>query len=89
MLKLKKTTAVFAICCFVLAGCNHAPSQNILGSFFPSWMLCASGGVVVSSLAKLVLSKVGVDEFVPAKLLVYVGLAAAVTFLLWLGWFAN
>jgi uncharacterized membrane protein len=89
MLKFVKTTIFSVISCVMLVGCNHAPSQNILGSFFPSWMLCAAGGVFVSSVAKLVLSKAGVDEFVPAKLLVYVGLAVAVTFLLWLEWFAN
>jgi hypothetical protein len=75
--------------CLLLSGCDHAPSQNILGSFFPAWMLCASAGILVSVVIRLLLIKTGIDAFVPAKLPVYGGLAIALTFLLWLLWFGN
>ncbi len=73
----------------LLSGCNHAPSQDILGSFFPAWMLCALGGLLFSVLVRLTLAKIGVNAFVPARLPVYGGLAVATTFLLWLLWFGN
>ncbi len=75
--------------CLFLAGCSHAPSQDILGSFFPAWMLCALGGLLFSVLVRLTLSRVGVNAFVPARLPVYGGLAIAATFFLWLLWFGN
>ena len=28
----------------VTAGCSAAPAQNIMGSFFPAWLLCAAIG---------------------------------------------
>lgn len=74
---------------FSLSGCNHVPSQNILGSYFPSWMLCALGGIVLTALIRQILAKAGIDSFIPARLLVYVGLAAALTLSLWLLWFGN
>jgi len=52
-------------------------------------MLCASAGILVSVVIRLLLIKTGIDAFVPAKLPVYGGLAIALTFLLWLLWFGN
>ena len=73
----------------LLAGCNHVPSQNILGSYFPSWMLCAVGGITVSALVHQLLSRMKIVAFIPARLIVYVALAVALTFLFWLLWFGN
>ncbi|MTJ83630.1 MAG: hypothetical protein F8N37_21800 [Telmatospirillum sp.] len=75
--------------CLSLAACNHVPSQNLLGSFFPSWMLCVLIGIPTALLVRLVLVKAGVDDAVPAKLPVYSALAIAVTFGLWLVLFGN
>jgi len=77
------------VLCLLLTGCDHAPLRNILGSFFPAWMLCALGGVLASLVVRQIVARTGVDAFVPAKLLVYSGLATSLTFLLWLSWFAN
>jgi hypothetical protein len=75
--------------CQVLVGCNHAPSQNILGSFFPAWMLCATAGLLLTLVIRQIVIRCGIDGFVPAKLPVYTGLTISLTFILWLGWFGN
>jgi hypothetical protein len=72
-----------------LMSCSSAPSRDILGSFFPSWMLCAVIGVVFSAVLYKVFVKLGVDQTIPAKLLVYILLAATIAFLIWLIWFGN
>ena len=72
-----------------LTACSSAPSRDILGSFFPSWMLCAVIGVIVSAIMHKVFVKIGVDQSIPAKLFVYILLAATITFLIWLIWFSN
>jgi hypothetical protein len=72
-----------------LSGCHSAPSRNIFGSYFPSWMLCALVGIVLAAIAHRTLVKTGVDPFVPKKILVYPSLAVSLTFFTWLIWFGN
>lgn len=52
-------------------------------------MLCASAGIVLAIVIRLVLAKLGLNAFVPARLLVYGALALALTFTIWLFWFGN
>lgn len=75
-----------ALAATFLAGCSGAPTVSILGSFFPSWMLCAIAGMILAVVAKQVLALAGVDKSLPAPLLVYLAFTAAFTFLLWLLW---
>ncbi len=72
-----------------LSACSAAPAQNILGSFFPAWMLCASIGVGAAILARLCLGAIGIEASVPAPPLTYIALAAAITLLVWLLWFGH
>jgi hypothetical protein len=52
-------------------------------------MLCAAGGILFTLIVRRLAVGAGIDAFVPARLLVYFGLAIALTFVLWLGWFGN
>lgn len=73
----------------VVGGCNGAPSQDVLGSFFPSWLICTGLGVVAAVLAWRILVLVRVADEVPAAALVYVAFAAAAALLFWLLWFGH
>ena len=66
-----------------------APSLDLLGSYFPAWMLCAAAGVVATVVIRQVLRVVGVGEYVVAPLLTYVGLALSATWLIWLSMFGH
>jgi hypothetical protein len=68
---------------------NLSPSQNILGSYFPSWMLCALIGIVLVAIFYNIFVKIGIHAFIPAKLLTYLSLAISFTFFIWLFWFGN
>jgi hypothetical protein len=70
----------------LLSGCSGAPSLNILGSYFPSWMLCAIAGMVLTLFVKQALAVVGLDKSLPVPLLVYLAFSVAFAFLLWLVW---
>ena len=72
-----------------LVSCSASPAQEILGSFFPAWMLCAAIGVAGAVVGRRLLVAVGVNEWIPAAPLTYIGLAAAVTLLIWLIWFSR
>lgn len=39
------------------AGCNGAPSVDVLGSFFPAWMVCVIAAVVMAFGVRYVLLK--------------------------------
>ena len=67
----------------------HSPTLDLLGSYFPAWMLCAAAGVVVAVVIRQVLIVVGVGEYVVAPLLTYVGLALSATWLIWLLMFGH
>jgi len=63
------------------------PQINVIGSFFPSWMLCAAIGIVIAVIARQVFLRVGVDPYVGPRALVYPSLALLVTLALWVTWF--
>ena len=73
---------------FAMTACDGAPSRNILGSYFPSWMVCALVGLAVALAARAVLSATGLLEELPAPLVVLLALGCAVNFALWLIWLA-
>jgi uncharacterized YccA/Bax inhibitor family protein len=71
-----------------ISGCSGSPSRNILGSYFPSWMVCALGGLIVALLARFGLKASGLLTEVPAPLVVLLCIGCATTFGLWLLWLA-
>lgn len=71
-----------------LASCNGAPSRNILGSYFPSWMVCALVGIAIAALARVVFKATGILGELPAPFLVLLAVGCTATFALWLLWLA-
>ena len=67
----------------------HSPTLNLLGSYFPAWMLCAAAGVAAAVVIRQVLAVTGISEYVVAPLLTYAGLALAATWLIWLSLFGH
>ena len=66
----------------LLAGCSRAPSVDILGSFFPAWLVCFIVAIVLTALVRLALSRLHIKVALP--MLLYPSLTAVFTFLLWL-----
>ncbi len=71
-----------------MSACSASPSRNILGAYFPSWMLCAVAGIAGALIARAVLSSAGLLEEIPAPAVVLMVLAVAVTLGIWLLWLA-
>jgi hypothetical protein len=71
-----------------LEGCNGAPSRNILGSYFPSWMVCALIGIAVAGIARAILKASGILHELPIPVVVLLAVGCAATFTLWLIWLA-
>jgi hypothetical protein len=69
----------------LLSSCSRAPSVEVLGSFFPAWLVCFIVAIVLTALVRLALLRLRVKVALP--LLTYPSLAALFTFLLWLIFF--
>jgi hypothetical protein len=67
-----------------LAGCQQAPSFNILGSFFPAWLLCLTLGILLAVGTRFLLSAIHLEEALSPPIVMYPSLAALFTFGLWL-----
>jgi hypothetical protein len=71
-----------------LGACSGSPSRNILGSYFPAWMVCALVGLAIALAARVALKASGLLRELPAPLVVLLSLGCATTFALWLLWLA-
>ncbi len=60
------------------------PQINVIGSFFPSWMLCALIGIVIALVARRLFVRAGLDPYVGPPPLIYTSLAVLVTLVLWI-----
>jgi hypothetical protein len=74
--------------CTLLQGCSRAPSFNILGSFFPSWILCGLIGILLTVGARLLFVRYQFEQHLSPLILVYPCLTAFFTFTLWLLFFS-
>ena len=70
-----------------ITGCSHSPSFNILGSYFPSWIICCGGGAIATFIAHRAFTKWNmIGELWPLPL-VYTALFSFVSCTLWLIFF--
>lgn len=72
----------------LLAGCSPSPYQVILGSYFPSWMLCLLLGILATGVIHRLLAALKLDVLLPLPLLTYLAMTFAFTFGIWLLWLA-
>ena len=68
-----------------LAGCSRAPSFDIVGSFFPAWLVLGVVAILLTALVHWLLSRLRVTLAPPV--LIYPSLTALFAFALWLIFF--
>jgi len=68
----------------LVTGCARAPAFDILGSFFPAWIVCLAVAIVFTVLSRALLSRY-VEIAWPV--LIYPSLTGIFTFALWLALF--
>lgn len=71
-----------------LSGCGRAPTFNIVGSFFPAWLVCMVAGIVLAALVSWILTRYKLEDRLAWPMLVYPCLAAFFSFTLWLLFFS-
>ena len=68
----------------VLVGCSHAPEYSIFGSFFPVWIFCSAGGLVLAAGARALIARTAIAEHLAAPVLSYLSIAIVLACMLWL-----
>jgi len=68
----------------VLAGCSHAPEYSIFGSFFPVWIFCSVGGLLLAAGARAMIARIAIGEHLAAPVLFYLSMATFLACMLWL-----
>jgi hypothetical protein len=71
----------------LVAGCSRAPSVDIIGSFFPGWLICLTIAVVLTFGVRYGLVKCRLETEVGPLALFYPSLLTLLTSLLWLVYF--
>ena len=72
----------------LLAGCSRNPNLEIVGSYFPGWMLALTIAVALTLATHSVLRRQGLDQTIGHPAIVYPGLVVLFTCALWLCFFA-
>ena len=67
-----------------ITGCGLAPSVNILGSFFPAWLICIVIGLVITILTRQLFVAMNIASHLHPAALVYPCLAGLWIFATWL-----
>jgi len=75
---------VFVPALLFLTGCARAPSFDILGPFFPAWLICLVVAIILTVITRALLSPYVVIAW---PVLVYPSLTALIAFALWLIFF--
>jgi hypothetical protein len=78
------SAATGAAAMLAATGCSRAPSFNILGSFFPAWLLCGLLGIVLTVIVRLIFQRTGFEKELSPLIVVYPCMALFFTFSIWL-----
>jgi hypothetical protein len=86
---VRRRVAFTVLASLFLSGCRGAPSINVLGSFFPGWMLCMGLGFLGALVLRQVFIKTNVESHLVPRPLVYLCLWGLVTLASWLIFFRS
>lgn len=67
-----------------LTGCGGSPLFNVLGSYFPAWMLCLFTGVVLTLLVRWLFRRIDFERYIHPLVVVYPALVTFFTCTIWL-----
>jgi len=69
----------------LLTSCGRAPSFDVLGSFFPAWLVCLTFGLIFTAVARWLLVRLHIEIALPV--LTLPSLTALLTLTFWFALF--
>lgn len=70
--------------CGVFTGCAGSHIVDVLGSYFPFWLLCMLLGVVAAFVARTLFLKLKIESYVGPTPLIYLCVVIAISCLAWM-----
>ena len=81
------STSFVVLLSAVLAGCRRSPTFNILGSFFPSWLICLVAGIVLAAISNRIFARFSLEKEILWPVVFYPCIAVFSACGLWLIFF--
>ena len=78
------TATAMLVPMLLCVGCSRAPSVDIIGSFFPVWMVCLTAAVILTFGVRYLLLRFKLESEVGPLALFYPSAVILITSLLWL-----
>ena len=83
----RRTLISAQLICLLCTGCGRAPSVDVIGSFFPVWMVCLIIAIVLTSILRIVFLRYRFESEVAPVALFYPCVVVQLSCLLWLIFF--
>ena len=81
---------VIAVVIFVVRPVSHrSPTIDILGSYFPAWMICIVSGLTLTLVSRWIIRAYHLERYVSPAPLIYTCLTIIFTFLSWIIFYQN
>jgi|SRR6266851_934242 hypothetical protein len=91
VLKLVAVGFVLLVLCFaaVRVFSDHSPTVDILGSYFPAWMVCILSGLTLTLIAHWIVQVRNLKPYIGPAPLIYSCLMIIFTFATWILFYQN
>jgi hypothetical protein len=91
VLKVAAFGVAVAVLCLVAAriSSDHSPTVDILGSYFPAWMVCILSGLALTLLANWIVQVGNLKPYIGPAPLIYSSLMIIFTFATWILFYQN
>jgi hypothetical protein len=68
---------------------HHSPTVDVLGSYFPAWMICILSGLTVTLIAHWIVQVGNLKPYIGPAPLIYSSLMIIFTFATWILFYQN
>ncbi|WP_263366543.1 YtcA family lipoprotein [Edaphobacter bradus] len=83
----RRTLLLAQVFCLLCTGCGRAPAFDIIGSFFPVWIICLTIAVILASILRIILLRYQFEAEIGPVALFYPSVVILLACLLWLIFF--
>ena len=63
---------------------EHAPSVDVLGSFFPIWMVCITAAVLLTLAVRFLFNRIGLGTELGPRVIIYPSMVTLFACTIWL-----
>jgi hypothetical protein len=91
ILKILATVSVILVVSLVVVrmSSHHSPTIDILGSYFPAWMICIVSGLMLTLIAHWIVQVGNLKPYIGPAPLIYSSLMIIFTFATWILFYQN